>query len=256
MQAAQKRNPFKISIVTAVYNREATIGEAIQSVQDQSYSNIEHVIQDGGSTDGTLGVIEQLSNSRTSLVSERDEGIYDAINLGMQRATGDVVGLMHSDDIFAQDSIIEGVAQAFEDPSIDCVYGDLQYVAADDTSRVIRHWKAGPFERAKLRRGWMPPHPTFYLRRSILERLGNYDTSFQIAADYDAMMRWLWTGQIKTAYLPQVMVKMRVGGESNRSLGRILQKSREDYRAIKANNLGGFGTLLCKNLRKVGQFRF
>jgi glycosyltransferase len=247
---------MKISVITAVYNREATIADAIRSVQRQTHQDVNHVIQDGGSTDGTLDVVRSFDDPRTDLLSAPDTGIYDAINRGMERAGGDVIGLMHSDDIFASDTILERVANVFEDPDIDCVYGDLQYVAADDTSRVIRQWTSGPYQRGPLKKGWMPPHPTFYLRRSVLERFGGYDTSFQIAADYDAMLRWLWTGGIRAAYIPEVMVKMRVGGESNRSLGRILQKTREDMRALKKNGVGGPGTLAMKNIRKIRQFRF
>lgn len=244
----------KISIVTAVYNRAATVGDAILSVQRQSHPLVDHVIQDGGSTDGTLEIIKAHMEMRTALKSERDRGIYDAINRGMKRAQGDVIGLLHSDDVFAHDNVLAQVSEAFADPEVDCVYGDLQYVAADDTSRVIRHWKSGTYKRDILRHGWMPPHPTFFLRRSVLVRFGDYDTSYQIAADYDAMLRWLWGGRIRAAYIPDVLVKMRVGGESNRSLGRIVQKSREDYRALKSNGVGGFGALALKNLSKIRQF--
>jgi len=246
---------MKISIVTAVFNRQETVADALQSVQRQTYRDIEHIIQDGGSTDKTLEIIRAAKDKRSALVSERDSGIYDAINRGMRRATGDVVGLMHSDDIFAHDGVLARVAQAFENPETDCVYGDLQYVAANDTERVIRHWTSGPYARDLLARGWMPPHPTFYIRRSLLERLGDYDTTYQIAADYDAMLRWLWTGGIRPAYIPEVMVKMRVGGESNRSLKRIVQKSREDLRALKRNGVGGLSALAQKNFSKISQFR-
>ncbi|MFK7880690.1 glycosyltransferase family 2 protein [Roseobacter sp.] len=246
---------MKISIITAVYNRAATVAEALASVQGQSWQNIEHVIQDGGSTDGTLEIIHSVRNPRINLVSMPDDGIYDAINRGIERATGDVIGLMHSDDVFANDTVVQQVAETFEDPQVDCVYGDLQYVAAHDVDRVIRHWTSGPYKRDLLRHGWMPPHPTFYIRSAMLERLGNYDTSFQIAADYDAMLRWLWTGHLRAAYIPQVMVKMRVGGESNRSLSRILRKSTEDYRALRNNGVGGVHALMRKNIRKISQFR-
>lgn len=246
---------MKISVITAVYNRVATIGETLASVQSQTYHNIQHVLQDGGSTDGTLDILKHHSDPRMTLLSERDDGIYDAINRGKARATGDVVGLMHSDDMFAHDGVLEQVAKAFADPDIDCAYGDLQYVASDDTSRVIRHWRSGTYTRSMLARGWMPPHPTFYIRRSLLEKYGAYDTTFQISADYDAMLRWLWTHNLRPAYIPEVMVKMRVGGESNRSFGRIVQKSREDYRALRRNNVGGLGALAQKNLSKIKQFR-
>lgn len=254
-QPETQASPVTISVVTAVYNRVGTIVEALQSVAGQDYHHVEHILQDGGSTDGTLDLLAQHDDPRVRLVSARDHGLYDAINRGMARATGDVVGLLHSDDIFAETGVLARVAVAFADPDVDCVYGDLQYVSASNTNSVIRHWTSGPYERARLTRGWMPPHPTFYIRRSLLERHGNYDTGFQIAADYDAMLRWLWHHRLRPAYLPGVMVKMRMGGESNRSLGRILRKSREDYLALRRNGVGGIGALALKNLSKIDQFR-
>jgi glycosyltransferase len=245
---------MKLSIVTAVFNRQDTIGDALASVQTQSYRSVEHVIQDGGSTDGTLGIIKARETEAMHLVSEPDRGIYDAINKGISRATGDVVGLMHSDDFFAAPDILAHVATVMADPDIDGVYGDLDYVAADDTSRIIRRWRSGAYDAKKLGKGWMPPHPTLYLRRHVFETQGLYDTSFGIAADYDAMLRYLVKGQIKLAYIPDVMVKMRVGGESNKSLRKIVLKSREDYRAIRRNGVGGLGTLAMKNLSKIKQF--
>jgi glycosyltransferase len=245
---------MKISIITAVYNRVDTISRAIKSVRSQTFCNVEHVIQDGNSTDGTLQVVQQFSNISTKLISKPDTGIYDAINRGIVRSSGDIVGLMHSDDFFAHDSVLEMVADAFSDPNIDGVYGDLQYVASNNPTRVIRHWRSGAYEPSKLRYGWMPPHPTLYLRRQVFDHWGLYDINFRIASDYDAMLRYLVKGQIKLAYIPEVLVKMRVGGESNRSLGRILLKSREDLQAIRQNGVGGLGTLACKNLSKIPQF--
>jgi glycosyltransferase involved in cell wall biosynthesis len=245
---------LRISVVTAVYNRADTINQAVESVQSQTYPQIEHVIQDGGSTDGTLEVIKRVANDSTHLQSERDGGIYDAINRGIGRATGDVIGLMHSDDFLADALVLQRVADALADPGVDGVYGDLQYVSADDPTRVVRHWRSGDYTPSKLRLGWMPPHPTLYLRREVFDRWGLYDTSFRIAADYDAMLRYLVKGRIKLAYVPEVFVKMRVGGESNRSLERILRKSREDLIAIRRNGVGGLGTLALKNLSKIGQF--
>lgn len=207
-------------------------------------------MQDGGSTDGTLDI---LSGYSAETISAPDEGIYDAINKGISRATGDIVGLLHSDDFFASETVLCEVARAFEDPSVDGVYGDLQYVSAQNRSRVIRHWISGSYSPERLKYGWMPPHPTLYLRREVYERWGHYDTSFRIAADYDAMLRWMTAGQVNLFYLPQVLVKMRAGGASNRSLAQILLKSREDLRAIRGNGVGGVPTLACKNLRKVGQ---
>jgi len=245
---------LKISLVTAVYNREDTILDALKSAQSQSYKNVEHVIIDGASTDATLDLIEKSATAHTRVFSEADSGIYDALNKGIARATGDVIGLLHSDDFFASDTVLTKVAAAFADPNIDAVYGDLDYVAKADTTRIIRHWKSGNFTKAKLRRGWMPPHPTLFLRKSVFERFGDYDTTYQISADYDAILRWFGKEKLAAAYLPEVLVKMRVGGESNKSLKKILQKSREDYRALRRNNIGGFGALFWKNASKIQQF--
>jgi glycosyltransferase len=161
---------------------------------------------------------------------------------------------MHSDDFYADDRALERIVEAFANPEVDGVYGDLQYVAGEMPNGVVRYWRSGEYSRSKLGRGWMPPHPTLYLRREIFDNWGLYDTSYQIAADYDAMLRYLVKGQVKLAYIPEVLVKMRVGGESNRSLGRVLLKSREDLQAIRQNGVGGLGTLACKNLSKLPQF--
>ena len=245
---------MKISIVTAVYNRIETIGQAVASVQSQTYPDIEHVIQDGGSSDGTIDLINRLATAKTSLESQQDGGIYDAINTGIRRATGDVVGLLHSDDYLTNSHVVEKIAQAFEDPAVDAVYGDLDYVSAADCSRVVRHWRAGEFHPGKLSYGWMPPHPTVYLRSRVFQMYGNYNTSFRIAADYDAMLRYFGTAQVQALYIPEVLVKMRVGGESNASLSKILQKSKEDLRALRENRIGGYGALIMKNIRKLPQF--
>mgnify|MGYP003111196238 CR=1 FL=1 len=245
---------MQISIVTAVYNRVDTIADALRSVGAQSYRNVEHIIQDGVSSDGTLDIIRQFGASSSQLVSEPDGGIYDAINKGISRASGDIIGLMHSDDFFAYDEVLERVAELFQDPAVDGVYGDLDYVSASNTDKILRRWRSGPYHADLLRRGWMPPHPTLYLRREVFDRWGLYDTSMRIAADYEAMLRYLVKGDIRLAYIPKVLVKMRVGGESNRSLSRILQKSREDYTALRRHGVGGIDTLLAKNFSKLEQF--
>jgi len=245
---------MQISIVTAVYNRVDTIADALRSVETQSYQNFEHIIQDGGSRDGTLDMIRQFCASSFQLISEPDTGIYDAINKGISRASGDVIGLMHSDDFFPDDLVLERVAEAFRDPAVDGVYGDLDYVSASNTDKIVRRWRSEPYHPDLLKRGWMPPHPTLYLRREVFDRWGLYDTSMRIAADYEAMLRYFVKGDIRVAYIPYVLVKMRVGGESNRSLSRILRKSREDYIALRRHGVGGIPTLLAKNLSKLEQF--
>lgn len=247
-------NPLKISVITATYNREDTVQDALDSVASQTYGAIEHVVIDGASTDGTVGILKRNRSRIAVLVSERDDGIYDALNKGIASATGEVVGFLHADDVFADERVIERIAAAFHDPAVDAVYGDLVYVDKKDTTRVIRRWRAGPFSQARLRWGWMPPHPTFYVRRSAYERLGRFDTRYRIAADYDCILRFLGRGGIVPTYIPEVLVKMRVGGASNRSLVNIVQKSREDYRALRENQVGGLGTLAWKNISKIKQF--
>ena len=243
-----------ISVVTAVFNRVDTVGQALSSVAAQRWPSVEHIVIDGASTDGTLQVLEAHRSRLAVLLSERDGGIYDALNKGLARTTGDVVGLMHSDDFFADDQVLERIAEAFADPAVDGVYGDLDYVSRNEPARVIRRWRSGAYDRTKLAWGWMPPHPTLYLRRSVIEQWGGFDIGFRIAADYDAMLRYMGRGNIELAYIPEVLVKMRVGGESNRSLPRIVRKSQEDYRALRKNGVGGVGALIWKNLSKVGQF--
>jgi glycosyltransferase len=245
---------LKISVITAVYNRFATIGEALDSVRTQTWPDVEHVVIDGASTDGTLELLKARRNEIAVLVSEPDKGIYDALNKGIERATGDVIGLMHSDDLYVDDNVLADVAAAFADPQIDAVYGDLDYVAQGDTSKVIRRWRSGSYTPALLARGWMPPHPTLYLRRRVIERWGAFDASYRIAADYELVLRYFGRGGIRPIYVPRVLVKMRLGGESNRSISRILRKSGEDYRALRLHRIGGLVTLARKNLSKLGQF--
>ena len=172
----------------------------------------------------------------------------------MARASGDIIGLLHSDDIFADPNVLADVAATFAASHADAVYGDLDYIANDDSGRIIRHWHAGTYHPGRLKRGWMPPHPALFLRRAVIEKHGGYNTNLSIAADYDAILRWFGTGRITAAYLPRVLVKMRVGGESNRSLARIVRKSREDLHALRANRIGGVPALAWKNLSKLPQF--
>jgi glycosyltransferase involved in cell wall biosynthesis len=251
---AQRGTALKLSIITAVYNREHTVAQAISSVAAQSCSDVEHLIVDGASTDGTLAAVQRLARTEMKVISEPDRGIYDALNKGIRAATGEVVGLMHSDDFFAHERVLEKVAFAFATTGADAVYGDLDYVAAADTSKIIRHWRSGEFVPQRLARGWMPPHPTLFVRRDAMLRLGLYDTDYRIAADYEAILRWFGKGELSLTYIPEVLVKMRVGGESNRSLGRIIRKSREDYRALRSTGVGGLRALAWKNLSKLPQF--
>lgn len=244
----------KISVITAVYNCQKTISQAIDSVLSQTHSAVESIVIDGASTDGTLKILEPYRQRLGLLISECDRGIYDALNKGITHATGDIVGFLHADDVFEDNEVLAKVAAAFQDPTIDAVYGDLVYVRHNDIGQVIRYWKSGHYDEAAFSRGWMPPHPTFYVRRAVYERLGGFDTRYRIAADYDTVLRFLAVGKIRAAYIPEVLVRMRAGGISNRSLKTILRKSREDIEVLRRNQVGGFGTLAWKNLSKLGQF--
>ncbi|MCF6206735.1 MAG: glycosyltransferase [Sulfurovum sp.] len=245
---------MKISIITSVYNNKETIAEAIESVLSQTYDDIEYIVVDGASTDGTVEVIQKYAEKITTFVSEADKGIYDGLNKGIALATGDVVGFLHSDDLFEDDKVVEKIAHAFKTMHTDSIYGDLTYVSKEDTSKVVRYWKSGAFALKKLQRGWMPPHPTFYVKRDVYGKFGGFDTSFRIAADYDTILRFLGKEKISTHYIPHVLVKMRVGGESNKSLRNLVRKSREDLRAMKHNGVGHIGSLFVKNASKIPQF--
>lgn len=244
----------KISVITATYNCQKTIGEAIESVLAQSYSEVESVVIDGASTDGTLAILESYRPRLGKLISEKDRGIYDALNKGIREATGDVIGFLHSDDLFQDRHVLEKIARVFEDPEVDAVYGDLVYVKHADIKQVVRYWRSGDFSKNALSFGWMPPHPTFYVRKSVYETFGSFDTRYRIAADYDTVLRFLGTNQIKVAYIPEILVRMRVGGISNRSLKSIWMKTKEDFLVMKRNRIGGVRAIAWKNLSKVVQF--
>ena len=243
-----------ISIITAVYNNRETLSAALDSILGQTNIHVELVVIDGGSTDGTLEVLRSYEDHLDVLVSEPDHGIYDALNKGIQRASGDVVGFLHSDDLFADPGVLSRIAAAFDDPEVGAVYGDLLYVRKDNPDQVVRYWRSGVFSRRRLGWGWMPPHPTLYVRRHEYERHGLFDTSFRIAADYDFILRLLGREGVVVRYIPEVLVKMRLGGASNRSLRNIVRKSSEDLRALRCNGIGGLGALMWKNLSKLPQF--
>ncbi len=245
---------MKISVITAVYKSQDTVADALASVAGQSHRDLEHIIIEGASPDDSRATIERAAHDRMRMISEPDGGIYDALNKGIGLANGDVVGFLHSDDFFAHSDALARIAHAFADPEVEAVFSDLDYVAREDTLRIIRHWNTGPFHPERLKSGWMPAHPTLYLRRGVYDRIGGFDDSFRIAADYDFILRYFSQIEAKTVYIPEVLYKMRMGGVSNRDLGRIMQKMREDYRAIRRNNVGGLATLAMKNVSKLGQF--
>lgn len=247
---------MKVSIITATYNSAKTISDTLQSLNTQSYQDIEYIIVDGASKDNTLDVIKQQCSRVTTVISEPDKGIYDALNKGIQAATGDIVGFLHSDDLFAYPDAVKDIVSTFAHSDCDATYADLEYVSKHDTNNVIRLWKSGQYKRDKLKTGWMPPHPTFYMKRDLYNKFGLFDLSFKIAADYDSLLRYLWTNKVKMAYLPKIVIKMRVGGASNRSLKNIIQKTKEDITAIKNNNIFWPYAVLIKNFSKIPQFIF
>lgn len=247
----------KVSVITAVFNRVETIAQALASVRSQSWPQVEHIVIDGGSTDGTLEVLRAHAGDLAAWVSEPDGGLYDALNKGLARASGDVIGFLHADDVYAGPEVLARVARMFDDPQIDAVYGDLVYTRRDDVTRVVRYWRAGDFTPGQMGRGWMPPHPTFYARRSVYERLGGFDTRLRISADYESLWRFLGKGGVRPAYLPEVLVRMRLGGASNASVRALLRKSSEDLHVLRRHGLGGLAgwhALVRKNMVKLPQF--
>ena len=251
--AARNVSDVRISVITAVFNNHGTVAAALDSVLSQSHPRVEVIVIDGMSNDGTRDVLEDYSKHIDVYVSEPDGGIYDALNKGIALATGDVVGFLHADDLMADERVLARVADAFADPAVEAVYGDLVYVRRDDETQIVRTWTAGTFDVRQLSWGWMPPHPTFYVRREVYKRMGAFDVTYRIAADYDCMLRFL-TGGVRVAYVPHLLVRMRVGGVSNRSIGNLVVKSREDFRALNKHGLAGVLGLLGKNLRKLPQF--
>lgn len=250
---------MKLSIITICYNPGESIKAAIVSVLSQQDVDVEYMIIDGGSTDGTREFITSLNGRINRFISEPDRGLYDALNKGIRLAGGDVIGLLHADDLYESAKVLSRVAETFQKTHADAVYGDLVYVNKDNPDKIIRFWKSGDYTPDRLKFGWMPPHPALFVKRAIYEnaKLANgeyFDTSLKIASDYDFMMRLLGRMRIKVAYLPRILVRMRLGGASNKSLKNMVHKSREDLTVMKRNNIGGLGTLIAKNLRKLPQF--
>ena len=246
---------MKITIITVVYNGGDFLENCIRSVISQTYSNIEYIIIDGASTDASLSIIEKYNDRISIVVSEPDLGIYDAMNKGIALAGGDVIGTLNSDDFFADDTVIAGVAAAFNDSGVDAAYGDLCYVSRQDPQRIIRNWVSKPYSRKAMAWGWMPAHPTFYVRSDVYRAHGNYDLKYKSAADYELMLRFLYLNKSKSVYLPRVLVMMRTGGVSNSSAYNRLQAASYDLRAMRNNGIKWpWLKILFKPLRKINQF--
>lgn len=228
---------MKISVVTACRNNAATLEDTILSVASQRHPAIEHVIIDGGSSDGTLLVIARLRDKIARLVSEPDRGIYDAMNKGIALATGEVLGFLNADDVYANERVIERIAGVFADPSVDACYGDLVYVDHADGDRIVRYWKSRDYRPGLFEKGWMPAHPTFFVRRRLFDQFGKFDLHYAFAADFEFTMRLLRVHGIKSVYVPEILVKMRLGGATNNSLLNIVKGNLESYRACRQHGL-------------------
>lgn len=245
---------MKVSIITVSYNSEKTIEDTIKSVLSQDYPNIEYVIIDGASKDATLEIVRKYRDKITQVISEKDKGIYDAMNKGIALATGDIIGILNSDDFYADANVISSIVAQFT-PTIDAVYADLVYIDANNTDRITRLWKSGNYTQGDFKKGWMPPHPTFFVKSECYQKYGNYSLQLKSAADYELMLRLIHKEQIKINYLPKVIVKMRTGGASNASLKNRIRANKEDRMAWRMNGLKpGFFTFIRKPISKIIQF--
>lgn len=246
---------MKISVITVVYNGAATLEEAILSVHRQTHGEIEHIVVDGCSTDGTAAIVERHREKLSTVLREPDQGLYHAMNKGLALASGEVVGFLNADDIYSHDRVLERIAHTLDDPTLDACYADLVYVAKDDPERIVRYWTSQPYEDGLFEKGWLPAHPTFYVRRGVYEQFGDFDLYYRYQADFELTMRFLAIGGIRSRYVPEIWVRMRLGGATNRSLGNVMRGNFESYRACKEHGLkvnpGYFAT---KFLLRLPQF--
>lgn len=228
---------MKISVITVCRNSEKTIGETIESVAVQDYPHREYIVVDGKSTDDTMSIINDHRSTISTVLSEPDGGIYDAMNKGLRLATGDVIGFLNSDDVYVDSSVLSSVAKAFAQYDVDACYGDLIYVDKGDTSKVVRYWRSGNYQPGLFRRGWMPAHPTFFVRREIYEKYGGFDVDYKIQSDFELTMRFLDVHGVRSVYLPVTMIRMRMGGVTNNSMLNVVKGNIEAYRACKKHNM-------------------
>lgn len=246
---------MKISIVTPAFNSAKTIRHTIESVARQTYSNVEYIIVDGGSQDATAKIVAQYPGVVDLFISEPDHGVYDAMNKGIRAASGDIIAILNSDDFYIHSHVLAQIATTFQESGADSVYGDLQYVDQHNPHKVIRHWESGAFQRRSFLAGWMPPHPAFFVKRAIYQRHGLFNLSLKSSADYELMLRFLYKHRVSAAYVPDVLVRMRVGGLSNATWRSRLRANREDQAAWKINGIKPrFYTTILKPLRKLRQF--
>ncbi|MGB5943450.1 MAG: glycosyltransferase family 2 protein [Leeuwenhoekiella sp.] len=244
---------MKVSIITIVYNNDNHIASCIESVLEQEYEEIEHIIIDGGSTDDTLKVIKKYKDNLAYFISERDEGLYNALNKGIRQATGDVVGILHSDDNFFNERSVTKIVNAFKEKEADLVYAKGIFVDKGDINKVIRTYPSNPYKSSLIKYGWIPLHTTIFVKREIFDKYGLYREDFKIAGDYEISLRWFTNDTIKKHYLDKWLVKMRIGGKSTTPKFQKL-KSAEDLQIIKEYDLPGNFTLGFKILRKIPHY--
>lgn len=224
---------MKISIITVSHNSAKTIPDTIASVAAQDYESVEHIVVDGGSNDGTPMIIAG-SNSISSFVSEPDEGIYDAMNKGIAMATGDIIGILNADDFFEANDVCSEIARIFQDKTVDACYADLVYVQQHNTKKIVRYWQPREYKPGAFKRGWMPPHPTFFCRKSVYQQFGNFDVRYKIAADVELLFRFLEKNRVNTVYLPKVITRMRLGGTTNQSFTNMKDQNAEVLSVLDA----------------------
>lgn len=247
-------NRMRVSIVTVCFNSADTIEDTIRSVREQEYESIEHIIVDGGSTDGTREIVGRYNGRIKKFISEPDRGIYDAMNKGLRLATGDVVGFLNADDVYTSPTVIGDIAAAVRESRDDGVYGDLVYVDRCDANRVVRYWQAGAYRPRAFYRGWVPPHPTFFCRTALYRRLGGFNPEYRIAGDFELMLRFIEKSGIGVRYIPKPLVRMRAGGRANTIRG-VIQGNREIVRAFRSNGMEFSSRFFCcKLLCRVQQY--
>ena len=247
------KSKLKISVVTASYNSHNTILDTLESLRAQDYSNVEHVIIDKNSSDGTVNLVQDNSIPDTVIVSEHDDGIYQALNKGIGLAAGDVIGFLHSDDIYYNEGVLSAVADTFNSEGCDAVCGDLSYFSHKN-GKIVRNWKTGSYKQSWLRFGWMPPHPSLFIRKDIYHKHGAFDENFKISGDYDLVLRLFYQNNINAVHCPRVKIGMRSGGASNQSFRNIIVKMSEDIRAMKSHGINPVFGIIGKNLSKIRQF--
>jgi glycosyltransferase involved in cell wall biosynthesis len=246
-----------ITIITVCYNAKDTLIDAIDSVASQSYEAIEHIVVDGGSSDGTLDILQSGRGRVAKWISEQDKGIYDAMNKGIALASGDVIGFLNADDLYADRDAVKKMAEAFKrHPEVDACYADLVYVDQNDTNSIVRYWKSRRYTPGLFRGGWMPAHPTFYARKAAYQRCGTYDTSFRIAADFELMFRMLEIHRIQALYLPVLLVRMRLGGTTNKNVANIVAQNKEILGALRSHygDVHVLGFVFNKFFNRLKQF--